>query len=55
MPSTHIGALRALLEREKGVLVPGAPSLSPSLFQGMEAPDKLRFESSANGPAACLV
>jgi 2-methylisocitrate lyase-like PEP mutase family enzyme len=26
MPSTHIGALRALLEREKGVLVPGAPN-----------------------------
>jgi 2-methylisocitrate lyase-like PEP mutase family enzyme len=26
MPSTHIAALRALLEREKGVLVPGAPN-----------------------------
>ena len=26
MPSTHISALRALLEREKGVLVPGAPN-----------------------------
>jgi 2-methylisocitrate lyase-like PEP mutase family enzyme len=26
MPSAHIGALRALLERDKGVLVPGAPN-----------------------------
>jgi 2-methylisocitrate lyase-like PEP mutase family enzyme len=26
MPSTHIAALRALLEREKGVLLPGAPN-----------------------------
>jgi 2-methylisocitrate lyase-like PEP mutase family enzyme len=26
MPSTHIAALRALLEREKGLLVPGAPN-----------------------------
>src|ERR1700726_1923919 len=26
MPSTHIAALRALLEREKAVLVPGAPN-----------------------------
>src|ERR1700724_3654641 len=26
MPSTHIAALRALLEQEKGVLLPGAPN-----------------------------
>ena len=26
MPSTHITALRTLLEREKGVLLPGAPN-----------------------------
>src|SRR5271169_5852297 len=26
MPSTHIAALRTLLEREKGVLLPGAPN-----------------------------
>ena len=26
MRSTHIAALRALLEREKGVLLPGAPN-----------------------------
>src|ERR1700704_7051216 len=26
MPSTHIAALRALLEREKGILLPGAPN-----------------------------
>jgi hypothetical protein len=26
VPSTHIAALRALLEREKGVLLPGAPN-----------------------------
>src|SRR5579862_5029147 len=26
MPSTHIGALRALLERDRGVLLPGAPN-----------------------------